>query len=124
VANPARIAILGPGGIGKTTLAQAILHNQDILAKYGQRYFVSCESATTAYELVNTVGLYVGLEPSRQLSKAIIQHFSKCSPTILVLDNLDTVWETDEYRDQVEEFLASLSGVQHLALLVSFSVLG
>ncbi|KAJ7048765.1 hypothetical protein C8F01DRAFT_1379499 [Mycena amicta] len=36
-----RIAILGPGGIGKTSLAKAVLHDADVAGRYDkQRYFV------------------------------------------------------------------------------------
>ncbi|KAJ7817671.1 hypothetical protein B0H14DRAFT_3741639 [Mycena olivaceomarginata] len=39
--QPARIAILGTGGIGKTALALATLHHPSIEQKYPQRHFVS-----------------------------------------------------------------------------------
>ncbi|KAF7354196.1 NB-ARC domain-containing protein [Mycena venus] len=119
MATPARVAILGPGGIGKTTLAKAALHNPDVVAKYGCRWFVSCDGANTNYELVNTVGFHLGLESSPQLARQIVQYFSQCGPAFLVLDNLETPWECNEYRDKVEEFLALLSDVGQLALLIT-----
>ncbi|KAJ7738554.1 hypothetical protein B0H14DRAFT_3168166 [Mycena olivaceomarginata] len=43
-----RIAILGAGGMGKTSLARAVLHHPDIMARYVQnRFFVACNSAMT-----------------------------------------------------------------------------
>ena len=32
--GPAQIAILGPGGMGKTSLAKAVLHHTNITTKY------------------------------------------------------------------------------------------
>ncbi|KAJ7738209.1 hypothetical protein B0H14DRAFT_3610893 [Mycena olivaceomarginata] len=117
--QPARIAILGTGGIGKTALALATLHHPTVEQKYAQCHFVSCESAHSAVELISIVGTHLGLEPSRQLSRAIVQHFLENGPTILVLDNMETPWESLSTRANVEEFLSLLTDVPHLALLIT-----
>jgi DNA-binding NtrC family response regulator len=74
VAQPASVAILGPGGIGKTTLAMAILHHHSVKEKYPSRHFISCESASTRDDLLASIGSYLGLELSGQLSRAIFSH--------------------------------------------------
>ncbi|KAJ7874606.1 hypothetical protein B0H13DRAFT_2551486 [Mycena leptocephala] len=40
-------------------------------------------------------------------------------PSLLILDNLETLWEPTESRANVEEFLSLLTGVEHLALVIS-----
>jgi DNA replication protein DnaC len=116
--QPAYLAILGPGGMGKTTLAIATLHHPEIISKYDQRHFISCESAVLHNQLLNIIGVHLHLEPSKQLLKSIIDHFLNCGSTLLVLDNLETAWE-DEGRAEVEELLSLLSDVPQLSLLVS-----
>jgi hypothetical protein len=54
------------------------------------------------------------------LTQSVVQYFSKKSPCLLILDNLDTAWEPIQARDAVEEFLSLLTEVSHLALIVSF----
>jgi hypothetical protein len=122
MAQPARIPILGPGGIGKTTLATAVLYHPDIVSKYNKQYFVQCDTANGTPQLIDAVSFHLGLEPSRQPVDAIIHHLSNTGPTIVVLDNLETVWEPTENRRTVEEFLSQLSGVPQVALLVSFFI--
>jgi hypothetical protein len=117
--KPTQVAILGPGGIGKTALAVIVLHHPDIVSKYVHRHFVSCAGAATAGQLVNNVAVYLGLEPSQNPSKIIVQYLMECGPALLVLDNLETVWEAAENRYGVEEFLSILSEVDELTLLVS-----
>jgi predicted ATPase len=117
--QPAHLAILGPGGMGKTTLAVAALYHPEVVLKYVQRHFMFCESASENSRLVKVIAAHLGLEPSKHLSTAIIAHFRDCGTTLLVLDNLETVWEQVESRAEVEELLSLLSEVPTLSLLVS-----
>ncbi|KAJ7036095.1 hypothetical protein C8F04DRAFT_1096173 [Mycena alexandri] len=119
VQDPARAAVLGPGGIGKTSLATAALHHPDISARYTNRYFVSCESVANGDGLVSMIVSSVGLEPSRNASKHLLRHFSQSPAAILVLDNLETCWEPLDSRNHVEEILSLLTDIPHLALLIT-----
>ncbi|KAJ6514224.1 hypothetical protein C8R47DRAFT_1206598 [Mycena vitilis] len=114
-----RVAILGPGGIGKTALATSALHHPAVSAKYLHRYFISCESATNYDDLVSIVASHLELSPSRNISKVIFRHFSGRPASILVLDNFETSWEPLGSRSQVEDFLSLLTDVPHLALLIT-----
>jgi predicted GTPase len=115
-----RIAILGAGGMGKTSLARAVLHHAEVSAQYAQhRYFVACDSAANKVELAALIGVHLGLKPGKDLSLPVVQYFSRMSHALLILDNLETTWEPTASRVDVEEFLSLLAGVQHLALMVS-----
>ena len=119
-----RIAILGAGGMGKTSLARAVMHDQEISARYDQqRFFVACDSTTTKVELAALIGGHVGLKPGKDLTQAVVQYFSKCPPSILILDNLETIWEPIDSRDNIEQFLSLLTDVEHLALMVGTGLL-
>ncbi|KAF8196274.1 hypothetical protein K438DRAFT_1760443 [Mycena galopus ATCC 62051] len=64
-----RITVLGGGGMGKTSLARAVLHHPDTCFKFEHRFF--------------------------------------------------TVWEPMKSRAGIEEFLCLLTGVEHLALIIT-----
>jgi Cdc6-like AAA superfamily ATPase len=71
-----RIAILGAGGMGKTSLARAVVHHTGITAKYqDHRFFVACDSATTKVELASLIGAHLGLKPGKDLTRPVIQSF-------------------------------------------------
>lgn len=120
---PARVAILGAGGMGKTSLAKAALHHPDVAANFQCRFFVACDSATSNIQLAELIGTCLGLKLGRQLRKSIVQYFSRSRACLLILDNLEISWEPLESRAGVEDFLSLLTDVPQLALLVSINVL-
>ena len=118
-----RVAILGGGGMGKTSLACAVLHHPATSVKFKERFFVSAEAATTSIELAALIGLHIGLDPGKDLTKSVIQYFSRRSSCLLILDNLETVWEPIQSRGEVEEFLSLLTEIKHLGLIVCIVLL-
>ncbi|KAJ7174697.1 P-loop containing nucleoside triphosphate hydrolase protein [Mycena filopes] len=115
----AHIAILGPGGMGKTSLALAALHHRDTAAKHTHRHFVPCHSSPGYSELVSTVASHLGLEQGPNLGHSIVQHFSDHPASFLILDNFETPWEPLDERAEVEEFLSLLADVPQLTVLVT-----
>ncbi|KAJ7432925.1 hypothetical protein FB451DRAFT_1196692 [Mycena latifolia] len=99
-----RVAILGAGGMGKTSLARAALHHPDIASKYEDCFFVACDSADNSIGVAALLGTHLELKPGKDLIKAVLQYFSHNPPSLLILDNLETSWEPMESRGGVEEF--------------------
>ncbi|KAJ7477684.1 hypothetical protein FB451DRAFT_192095 [Mycena latifolia] len=115
-----RLAILGAGGMGKTSLARAVVHHPAVTGRYEEhRFFVSCDIASNNVQLAALIGAHVGLEPAKDLTRPVIHHFSHGPPCMLILDNLETVWEPAESRAEVEKFLCLLADIPHLALLIT-----
>ncbi|KAJ7447707.1 hypothetical protein FB451DRAFT_1535937 [Mycena latifolia] len=115
-----RVAILGGGGMGKTSLARVILHHPQISATYQQhRFFVACDAATTSVQLAALIGAHVGLKAGQDLTKPVVHYFLNNPPSLLILDNLETAWEPRESRVDVEKLLALLEDIEHLALIIT-----
>ncbi|VDC03868.1 unnamed protein product [Peniophora sp. CBMAI 1063] len=119
--TPARIAILGSGGLGKTTLALAALHHQSSTEMYShRRFFISCEAFTTAADLafgiVKALGLPLGYSDNLSPVHVLISFLSS-RIAALCLDNFETPWERDEAS--VELLLTRLAGIPGLSILIT-----
>jgi Cdc6-like AAA superfamily ATPase len=115
-----RIAIMGAGGMGKTSLSKAVLHHPEVASRYDlHRFFVSCDTVANSIQLAGLIGAHLGLKSGKDLTGPVIYHFSNGPPALLILDNLETIWEPAESRADVEKFLCRLTDVEHLAFLVS-----
>ncbi|KAF7324045.1 ATPase-AAA-core domain-containing protein [Mycena kentingensis (nom. inval.)] len=120
--NSPKIPILGPGGIGKTSLARCVLHHLAITSSFGDhRYFVGCEGASTFEDLLTLLAGHLEIKSTRRAMQQILSRLEVCGRTgsLLILDNLETVWELDAFRKQVDDFLARLAAIDGLALLVT-----
>ncbi|KAJ7082341.1 hypothetical protein C8R43DRAFT_1115532, partial [Mycena crocata] len=68
VDNTPRVAILGAGGIGKTSLSKAVLHHSQITEKFAQRrFFVACDSMSTKDELASLIAAHLSLKPAKNI---------------------------------------------------------
>ncbi|KZW03067.1 hypothetical protein EXIGLDRAFT_828823 [Exidia glandulosa HHB12029] len=116
---PAHVAILGGPGMGKTSVALAVLHDPDVVKRYNsQRFFIACDAAEGFSTLLRTVCVTFGITASNP-STAQKQLAAKlASGSLLVLDNLESAWDSPR-RQEAEETLGFLAGLEGLSLLVT-----
>ncbi|KLO17087.1 TPR-like protein [Schizopora paradoxa] len=141
--SPTRVAVLGPGGVGKSTLVLRLLHHESIAERFGsRRFFIPCDSANSADSLIAVLASHFRLPAydsdgfsSQALFKEVLSLLSLddgCSSprsfddgytreeqTILVLDNFESPWEWHESRSEVEELLGRIADLPNLTLVVT-----
>ncbi|KAJ7205427.1 hypothetical protein GGX14DRAFT_367937, partial [Mycena pura] len=121
--EPACVAIVGTGGIGKTSIALASIDHPSIQKHFlTQRFFLSCEATSTsdslAQALLDLFGLLIDSSHPRSPSDTLVLYLqSLTSRCLLCLDNFETPWDSD--KDQVELLLARIVAVQHLTLVIT-----
>ncbi|KAF8967329.1 hypothetical protein BDZ97DRAFT_2073670 [Flammula alnicola] len=121
--EPAHVVILGGGGMGKTTLSQFVLHDKQVLAKYGTqyRYFVSCEGVTTAnellFELANALRI-PAMDRKDDLDQRVLSALRQ-QPAVLCLDNFETIWEVERPPRPVEKVLSQFAAISTLAIIIT-----
>lgn len=120
--KPTRIAILGPGGIGKTATALTILQHEKVADIFQQnRFFVSCNAVTTTSMLVGGISAALGIEvtPRDNVLDVLYKKLSSKDSTLLVLDNFETPWEQLGNQAEVEHVLNTIAGIKTVSLIVT-----
>jgi len=119
--SPARLAVLGTGGIGKTKIALAILYEPRIVEHLeSRRFFVSCEALVDANSVLISLSKLLGLPVSGDLLTIVIARLTDMPRALLVLDNFETVWFTDGAPDTaVEELIGRLAQIQSLSIIIT-----
>ncbi|KAI0040105.1 TPR-like protein [Auriscalpium vulgare] len=123
---PAYAAIIGPGGIGKTTVALAVLHHPMIIQKFGEHiYFISCEGCLSEVMLVQNIAKVLGvgniLDGGLDLLKdSVLSYLRSSSDMLLCLDNFETLWNTDSsVKGMIEQFINDIKSITYVSLLIT-----
>ena len=115
------VALIGSGGIGKSSIAKAVMHNKHIVSFFGfHRCFVTYDDVATSMMTHNTFLTHL----ARALSIAdspLLTIIAKlrASPTLLVIDNAETFLEAG--TEDVGRIKGAITELGTVNLFTSFS---
>ena len=121
-----RICILGPGGMGKTSVSLAVVELPLIAERFPGRncVWVPCIEATSATLLLEI--LYIQLQVPEDgdkrvtLEKIISELDTSKQPRLILLDNFETPWNAPGgTQKQVGDILRRLAMLSHVGILVT-----
>lgn len=87
------IALIGCGGIGKTSIALTVLHHNQIREKFGsERRFIRCdEFPTSVVHLLDKLSKVLGAGIKNPTELSPLRQFLSSKPILLVLDNAEVI---------------------------------
>ncbi|KAF7972923.1 hypothetical protein HWV62_16578 [Athelia sp. TMB] len=117
-----RIAILGPGGMGKTSTALHLISHEAVIARYhDRRYYVGLDALSSAGALAQRISRVINAVagPGESIVEAIHRTLKAAAPTLLLLDNFETVWEAETDHTAIRDLLRKLSDAPSAALMIT-----
>ena len=119
-----RICILGPGGMGKTSISLAVVEQPLVEARFHpeNRIWVPCIEATSATLLLEILYIQLQVPGDEQvtLEKIISKLNSSTEPRLILLDNFETPSNApSRSQKQVEDILRRLARLAHVAILIT-----
>lgn len=108
--------------MGKTSVAQHVLHHRDVVALFdSRRYFIRCDAITTADTLARSIMQHLHISflskdnPIDALTRALVS----APQTLLVLDNFETPWDGEATRSEIKNVLAILGNSKTASLIIT-----
>jgi hypothetical protein len=118
--DPRPLLVWGGPGIGKTALTTAALHQPAIAARFGdRRYFVALREIRAGEQILDEVGRVIGEPDGEDRAARALRRLEAAGPALLVLDNLETPWETPEQGPATSRALGQLASLPRLRLMAS-----
>jgi len=119
-----RVCILGPGGMGKTSVSLAVVESPLIEERFpvGNLVWVPCIEATSATLLLEILYIQLHVPGDKQvtLEKIISELDASKQPRLILLDNFETPWNAPGgTQKQVGDILRRLAKLSHVAILAT-----
>jgi hypothetical protein len=126
VVNDEHIALIGPGGMGKSSLAKAILNEALVVEKFAERrFFVTYDGMdpsaitfeTFMTRLAGALGIeLVGADPMRQ-----VRTFLHSTSAFIVLDNAETFEEArgQSALQEIPPAIADIADIPGITLILT-----
>jgi tetratricopeptide (TPR) repeat protein len=121
----AHVCLLGPGGMGKTSVSLAVVEQPLIKEQFpgGNCVWVPCIEATSTALLLEILYIQLQVPEDQQVTlEKIISHLNASKqPSLILLDNFETPWNAPGagIQKQIEDILRQLAVLSYVSIFIT-----
>ena len=117
------VALIGAGGIGKTSIAKAVTNDTSVVKRFGkERYFIKCDDFNASYDsFLDRVAQVLGAKGTghQAVTMSTLRPFLRKADILLVFDNVELVTDAKIDSDHVAEAIGEFALYPTVSLILT-----
>ena len=123
ILRKSNVALIGTGGIGKTSVAKVVTNDALIIERFGkERYFVKCDDFNASFDnFLDRVAQVLGAKGTghQAVTMSTLLPFLRKADILLVFDNVESVTDAQIDSDRVAEAIGEFASYPTVTLILT-----